>query len=74
MTLPLAFPDVMFTEPAALFGVTGEIGESSGTVSLTTYSAEEITGVVRARGQDINGKPLDIVATFDAHRCDRIHD
>lgn len=75
MTLPILFPDVVPDgQSVALFDVKGEADEPGGTLTLATYSGDEITGTFTASTYDIDRKTLMIRGNFDAHRCDRIHD
>ena len=79
MTLQLVGPsDVDFTEsmdPVAQLGVRDvDVYPPLGTVMLRTYSADEISGVIAARTEDLQQKQVEITGRFDAHRCDRIHD
>jgi hypothetical protein len=74
-TLEIILPDAHeWMQEVAELGVKGENGPPSGTLEIGMYSAEEITGTVRARAPNIDGTDMEIVGAFDAHRCDRIHD
>ena len=74
LELTIEVPPATIDTPLAYLNDSGEIDSPSGTLTLTTFTADEVDGTFMAMGKDAADILTTYTGTFTAPTCDFIHD
>jgi hypothetical protein len=74
LDLPIEVPPATIDSPLAYLNDSGEIDSPTGTLTLTTFTTDEVDGTFMAMGKDAADIETTYTGTFTAPACDFIHD